>query len=65
MKLSYEPLNRTLESNHMTKTEFRIAAGFSKDTLARIGKDESVTLETIVKICEVLNSGIEDVVEIK
>lgn len=64
MQLSYEPLNNLLAHKDMTKTELRTAAGLSKDTLARIGKNESVTLSTIVSICEVLDCQISDVVEI-
>lgn len=64
MQLSYEPLNNLLALKNMTKTELRTAAGLSKDTLARIGKNESVTLSTIVSICEVLECKISDVVEI-
>lgn len=64
MKLSYEPLSQTLSDKNMTRSELRVAAGLSKDTLARIGRGDSVTLSTIASICEVLNCKIEDVVEV-
>ena len=39
--------------------------GFSTNTLAKLSKNESVTLSILEKICLNLNCKIEDVVEIK
>lgn len=64
MKISYNPLWKTLEQKSMTKSELRIASGLQKATLAKLSKDESVTLETILRICEALKCDIEDVVSI-
>lgn len=62
--ISYEPLERTLQDRHMKKSELRVKAGLSKATFAKLGKGESVTLDTVVKICEALDCRIEDVVRI-
>ena len=48
----------------MTKTELRLAADISTTTLAKLGKDETVSMDVMLRICKVLNCGIEDVVEI-
>ncbi|XBE78164.1 helix-turn-helix transcriptional regulator [Mesomycoplasma ovipneumoniae] len=40
------------------------APGISGNIVARMGKDESVSSETIVKICAALDCKIEEVVEI-
>ncbi|WP_258841745.1 helix-turn-helix domain-containing protein [Mesomycoplasma ovipneumoniae] len=40
------------------------ASGISSNIVARMGKDESVSLETIVKICAALDCKIKEVVEI-
>ena len=41
------------------------ASGISFNVLARLGKNEPVSFESIEKICFTLNCKIEDVVEIK
>ena len=48
----------------MKKTDLAREAGLTPATLARLSKDEIVSMETIVKICECLNCRIEDVVEL-
>ncbi len=44
----------------MTKTEMRKITGINTNILAKIGKDESVTMESLMKICVAL----DDIVEI-
>ncbi len=63
--ISFDPLWRTLEEKGISKTELRVMADFSTATLAKLSKNESITLETVEKICIALDCGIEDVVEIK
>ncbi len=63
--ISYKPLFRLLLEKNMTKTQLRIAVGFSSTTLAKLSKGEYVSLETIENICKYLNCKIEDVIEIQ
>lgn len=63
--ISYKPLFRLLLEKNMTKTQLRIAVGFSSTTLAKLSKGEYISLETIENICKYLNCKIEDVIEIK
>lgn len=63
--ISYDPLWKTLEDCGVGKMELREKIGISKATFAKFAKGESVTLETIEKICEALDCRIEDVVAIK
>ena len=49
----------------MTKTQLRESVGFSTSTLAKMSKNEYVSLEIIDNICLYLNCKIEDVVEIE
>ena len=63
--ISYERLWKTLIDNHMNKTELRDRIGISNATLAKLGKNEPVNLKIIESICQELQCGIEDVVEIK
>lgn len=63
--ISYKPLFRLLLERDMTKTQLRIAVGFSSATLAKMSKSEYISLETIENICKHLNCKIEDVIEIQ
>lgn len=62
--ISYKPLFRLLLEKDMTKTQLRETVGFSTVTLAKISKNEYISLEIIEKICKHLNCKIEDVIEI-
>ncbi len=65
MTISYNKLWKLLIDKNMTKTQLRLAAGMTSNALAKLGKDESVQLDILVKICEVLDCGLNDIVEIK
>lgn len=62
--ISYTPLLKILVERKMTKTELKEAVGMSTSTLAKLSKNEYVSLSTIESICKYLNCKIEDVVKI-
>ena len=64
MKYSYNKLWKMLIDRKITKTEMRIQSGISTNMLAKMGKDEPVSMETLAKICTALQCGIDDIVEI-
>ena len=47
----------------MTKTQLREAIGFSTATLAKISKNEYISMETLDNICKYLNCKVENVIE--
>lgn len=49
----------------MTKTQLRESVGFSTSTLAKMSKNEYVSLEIIDNICLFLGCEIENVVKIE
>jgi len=63
MKVNYNKLWKLLIDKQMTKTELRKAADISTTTLAKMGKNEIVSMEIILRICKTLECEIEDVVE--
>jgi DNA-binding Xre family transcriptional regulator len=63
MAISYDELWKKLIDKKMNKTQLRLATGISTSTLAKLAKQEPVTLETLEKICNVLDCNIGDVVE--
>lgn len=64
MKVSYKRLFKLLIDKEMKKTEFAKKIGIGQNTLAKLSKNENVSMEVIIKICEGLNCKIEDVIEI-
>ena len=64
MAISYNRLWKLLIDNHMKKKDLKDNAELSTATMAKLGKNESVSLDVLVRICKVLNCEIGDVVEI-
>ena len=64
MALSYNRLKKLMIDKKMNSTQLRTAAKITTNAMAKISRDESVPLETLEKICMVLNCRIEDIVEI-
>lgn len=64
MSVSYKPLWKLLIDRDMNKTELRKAAGISTSALAKLGKNENINTEVLVKICNVLKCDISDVMEL-
>lgn len=48
----------------MKKKDLKEKAELSTATMAKLGKNESVSLDVLVRVCKVLNCEIGDVVEI-
>lgn len=63
MKVNYNKLWKMLIDRKMNKTELRKKANISTTTLAKMGRNELVSMEIILKICNVLGCEIEDVIE--
>ena len=64
MTIRYNRLWKLLIDRKMKRTDLVSGAGISTSALAKMGKDESVSLEIIEKICKYLECNIEQVVEI-
>ena len=64
MVISYNRLWKLLIDNHMIKKDLKEKAELSTATMAKLGKNESVSLDVLVRICKVLHCEIGDVVEI-
>lgn len=48
----------------MNKTELRTATGITTTALAKLGRNENVNTEVLVKICKALECNIEDIMEV-
>lgn len=63
MDVSYDKLWKLLIDKKINRTELKDLAGISFNVIARMGKNEFISMESIYKICAALQCGIEDVVE--
>ena len=64
MAVSYKKLWKILIDRDMKKKDLCAAAGISHASMAKLGKNESVQVEVLVKICNHLNCTMNDIMEI-
>lgn len=64
MAVSYNKLWKLLIDKNMTKTDLRLKADIGTATLAKLGKNQTVSMDVLVRICEVLCCNISDIVDI-
>ena len=64
MTISYKKLWKLLIDKDMTKTQLRKDANISTGALAKLGKNENVNTEILVKICSTLHCDLTDIVEL-
>ena len=64
MTLNYNKLWKLLIDKGMTKTEMRLKADISTTTLAKLGKNETVSMEVLLKICKVLDCNVGDIMDV-
>ena len=64
MSVSYNKLWKLLIDHQMNRGELRVAAQMSPNTLAKLGKNEDVSLDVLKRICAVLKCDIVDIMEI-
>ncbi|MCT6836993.1 MAG: helix-turn-helix domain-containing protein [Bifidobacteriales bacterium] len=62
--VSYKPLWKTLIDKDMTKQDLRKATGLSSTTIAKMGRDETVTTQVLARICGAVQCQMADVVEV-
>ena len=64
MAVSYKKLWKVLIDRDMTKTQLRKESGISTGALAKLGKNENVNTEILVKICNTLQCDLSDIMEL-
>ena len=64
MSVSYKKLWKLLIDREMKKKDLCVAAGISHTSMAKLGKNEDVRVEVLVKICVALECTINDIMEI-
>ncbi|TDP53716.1 helix-turn-helix domain-containing protein [Aminicella lysinilytica] len=61
MKISYNRLWKLLIDKKMKKYQLREQAHISSNSVAKLSKDENVSLDVLLKICETLDCDIGDI----
>ena len=64
MARSYNKLWKLMIDKKINKTQLRSSAKISSNAMAKLGNDESVPVETLEKICQVLHCSLDDIIEI-
>ena len=62
MPVSYDNLWKLLIDKKLKRTDLKELCGISSNVLAKLGKDEPLSMESLEKICNALNCNIDDVV---
>lgn len=65
MEISYNKLWKLLIDRGMKKTDLKNATGISSSTISKMGKNKPVSMDSMLKVCKVLNCDIGDIVEVK
>ncbi len=63
MAVSYKRLFHLLIEKDMTNAQLQQKAGFSANIITRLKRNGYVSLESIERICRVLDCGVDDVLE--
>ncbi len=64
MAVSYNKLWKLLIDKNMKKMQLKEAAGIGSTTLSKLSKNRPVSMEVMMKLCEVLECNIGDIMDI-
>lgn len=64
MDISYNKLFKLLIDKGLNKTEFAKEVGISTNTLAKLSRNEYVSMDILVRICRKMCCTVDDILEI-
>ena len=64
MTVNYNKLWKKLIDLELSRTQMRLKAGISTKQLAKLGKNENVNTEILVKICEALSCNVDEIMDV-
>lgn len=65
MPASYNNLWKLLIDKNMKKKDLMAITGISQATIGKLGRNENVNSDVLVRICEALQCNIGDIMEVK
>lgn len=63
MAVSYKRLFHLMIDKNISNSELMEQAGFSANIITRLKRNNYLSLDTIEKICQTLNCGVDDILE--
>ena len=63
MAYSYNKLWKLMIDKNINKTTLRREAGITSNAMAKMGKNQPVSVEVLAKICRVLDCKVDDILE--
>ena len=64
MRISYNKLWKILIDKKMKKNDLRGMTRMGPNTMAKLGKDEAVSMDVLLRICEALKCDVGDIMEV-
>lgn len=64
MRISYEKLWKLMKQNEMRKKDLAMAAELSQYAMTKLGKNEMVSMDVILRLCKVFHCDIGDLMEV-
>ena len=64
MKISYKKLWKLLIDRDLLKKDLIALSGISQSSVTKLGHDENVNTEVLIKICKALNCNLSDICEL-
>ena len=65
MTISYDRLWKLMIDKKINKTQLCEKARITTNAIAKLGRNETVQIETLAKICKVLECNVDDILEIE
>lgn len=65
MAISYKKLWKLLIDKNLKKRELQKMAGISGSSIAKLGRNENVNTDILLRICQALHCDIADIMEIE
>lgn len=65
LAVSYNKLWKLLIDKEMTKVQLRTVTGMGPGTLAKLGKNQKVSLDVLERICKELHCNFGDILDYK
>ena len=64
MKVSYNKLWKMLIDKNMQKKDLQEAVKMSPNTMAKMGRNENISMDVLVRICKELQCDVGDIMEV-
>lgn len=64
-KVNYKPLWKLMIDREISKTQLREKTKIAPSTFSKMHNNEYVALDVLVRICDVMECGLDDIIEIE